>query len=60
MVEDRRIKEKTQVKPMGDEMVSLIEDIQKKFIKTNGFKPSMVDVTNMLARALRAKKIYLS
>jgi len=59
MAKNRRL-DKGISKPMGLEMISLIEEIQEKFNQIHGFKPTIIDITNMLARALRLKKIYLT
>lgn len=47
------------VKPMGDEMVKLVEEIQAKFREKHGFSPNMTDITNQLARAVRKKGVYV-
>ena len=58
MVKNRGVKGK--LKSIGFEMIELIADIQKEWENKHGFCPTSIDITNMLARELRKKKIYVS
>ncbi|MFW6172893.1 MAG: hypothetical protein ACOC5T_04040 [Elusimicrobiota bacterium] len=44
---------------MGKDMIKLIERIQKKWKERHGFSPTIVDLTNMIAREIERKGIYL-
>lgn len=48
-----------ELKPIGLGMVNLIEKIQEKFNQKYGFKPSIVDVTNMISDAIEKKGISI-
>jgi len=43
------------IKSIGKEMLDLIEDTQQRFDEKYGFKPSIIDITNMIARAVKKK-----
>lgn len=43
------------IKPIGNEMVKLIEETQKKFKDKYDFEPSIIDVSNMIAKAVNKK-----
>ncbi len=45
-------------KPVGEDMVKLIEFIQTKFLKEYGFKPSIIDTTNIIAKRVVERKLF--
>jgi len=59
MAEDRKLKQKTFIKPISEKMVLLIERIQSKFKEKYGFQPSIIEVTNMISDAIESKGIHV-
>ena len=59
MVENRDVKQKTFVKPIGEKMVLLIKRIQDKFNKKYGFEPTITETTNMICDAIEVKGIHI-
>ncbi len=55
MEENKTETQKAYIKPIGEEMVNLIEEIQKKFRQKYDFCPSITDITNMIAKAVKEK-----
>ena len=51
--------EKKFVKPIGKRLNDLVERIQEAFEEKYCFKPTIVDVTNMIADAINKKGIKL-
>ena len=43
-------KENFAIKAIGNDMINLIEKIMEKFYGEYGFKPSIIDVTNLIAK----------
>ncbi len=50
---------KTIIKPIGEKMVKLIDRVQLGFEKKYGFRPSIIDTTNMIADAVNTKSIHI-
>ncbi len=57
MVENRKVK--SEPRRMAKEMITLIENIQKKFQEKSGIKPSQLDIQRWLVMELKKRPIYV-
>ena len=46
------------IKPIGSEMWELIKEVEKLFEKQYGFKPSITNLTNFIAKRIKENKIF--
>ena len=61
MEEDKEKKDKERnfkLIAAGIDMLSLIEQVKKKFQDEYGFEPSIIDVTNLIAKRVFENKLF--
>ncbi len=44
--------------PVGLDMLALIETVKSKFKEEYGFQPTIIDVTNLIAKRVSASKLF--
>jgi hypothetical protein len=47
-----------ELKAVGIDMLQLISHVKEKFIKEYGFDPSIIDVTNLIAKRVFENKLF--
>ncbi len=52
-------KRESESKAIGKLMIELIEDVRVRFEERTGVKPSIIDTSNMIAKAVKKKGIYI-
>lgn len=43
---------------VGNDMIELIEEVGKQFEDKYGFKPTIIDITNMIAKRVIQNKLF--